>query len=411
MAEYIYGIDIGSSKICIAVGKIDKFGFLQIAGVTSAKTNGVKDGVIVDIEGVIEALIDCKNKIFKQLNLNMKGAYISISSNLCDIVWNKGVVAISSSNREISFSDKERVLKSARVIDLPIGKEIIGVIPEVYIIDGNNSVKEPIGMTGNRLEVDGKVIYTDSNFINNLFKCFDGAGVSIYGLVYQSVALSQVLIKPREKDLNVSIVDVGANTINISMIKGKTLMTNYSIKIGGEIITKDIAICLKKDMNQSENLKRAYSSKQEISRINEAETFEADYNYLGNIMEARIEEILLLILEKLKASGYYEELSLVILTGGGLSYFNNIDEFGKSILKLPVRLGYPEFIGASELVYSTAVGVVMDVNNNIDSSFTKNNFSDLEKSKNSNAIDINRDQKESKTSFANKIKEFFIDIF
>jgi len=411
MAEYIFGIDIGSSKICVAVGKVDKFGFLQIAGVANAKTNGVKDGVIVDIESVTESIKDCKNKIFKQLNINMKGAYISISSNLCDIVRNKGMVAISSGNREISFSDKEKVLKSSRVIDLPIGKEIIGVIPESYTIDGHNSVKDPIGMTGYRLEVDAKVIYTDSNFINNLFKCFDGAGVSIYGLVFQSVALSHVLIKQREKDLNVSIIDIGANTINISIMKDKNLMANYSVNMGGDIITKDIAICLKKDVNQSERLKMAYSSKEEISRITETETFEDEYNYLGNIMEARIEEILLLILEKLKASSFYEELSLIILTGGGLSYFNNIEAFGKSILKLPVRLGHPEFVGASELVFSTAVGVVMDVTNNIDSSFTKNNFSDIDKEKSSYVNDINKDQKETKTSIANKIKEFFIDIF
>jgi cell division protein FtsA len=406
MAEYIFGIDIGSSKISVAVGKIDKFGFLQISGVSSVKTNGVKDGIIVDIEEVTKSIINCKNKIFKEFNLNLKGAYVSISSNLCEIVWNKGVVAVSSSHREISPLDKEKVLKSARLIDLPLNKEIIGVIPESYIIDGHTPVKEPVGMTGTRLEVDGKVVYTDSNFINNLFKCFEAAGIQIYGLVYQSIALSQALIKQREKDTNLSLIDVGANNINISIIKGKTLMTNYSINIGGEIITKDISFCLKRDMIQSENLKKSYSSKEEVAKI-----ADVDYNYLGNIMEARIEEILELILEKLKGSGYYEELSLIILTGGGLSYFNNIKEFGESILKLPLRLGYPDFPGYSEPVFSTAIGVVMDVTNNIDFSFTKNNFSDIEEGKNESSTEDKKVYKESKISIVKKIKEFFIDIF
>lgn len=423
MDEYIVGIDIGSSKVRAAAGKVDRYGKIQIMGVASAKCNGVKKGIVVDIDNTSEAVKECIAALERMVDIKIKEAYISLPGGISELLWNKGVVAVSSEDREIRESDVKRVLKASKIVTIPSDKEIIGVIPEQYIIDGYDKIKDPIGMSGLRLEVDAQIILAQTTVVNNLFKSVIKAEVKVLGVVFQPLAISQAVLKDDEIQRGVAVIDVGAECTNIYVYEGGNLASIQTAALGGSIITNDISVCLKIPFSEAENLKKKHVSLgEDNANYNIKIEVNADYNnkikvdyyMLKQIVEARVEELLCIIDEKLKSNEYYEKVSGIVIVGGGLGLIKGIEDFSKNIIKKPIRIGTPGTVGASNPLYACTVGIVKDVSyavkgNKLSADIEKqqeNKYKDYTKSKDKKEI-----RNENKNGIVLKIKEFFTDFF
>ncbi len=430
MSEYIVGIDIGSSKVCAAAGKQDKLGILQIIGATWAKCNGVKKGIVVDIDNTSESVKECIRQLESMIDSEITEAYVSFPGVISELVMNKGIVAVSSEDREIQESDIKRVIKASKIITIPSDKEIIGVIPNQYIIDGYDKIKDPVGMSGLRLELDAQLVVAQSTVVNNLFKSLNNAGIKIKGVVFQPIAESEVVLKNEEIDRGVALLDIGADTSNISVFKDGNLVYNDHVALGGNAITNDIALCLKIPYSQAEFLKNKYGLRGRDSNNNTLVQVKADFNnaikvdldILKQIIEARVEELLLLIDKKLRKSGVYSDITGIVIVGGGISLFDGIEEYGKSILEKPFRIGTIPYSDPNNQFFISAAGVIQDVSNSVKQRSTieepavlkkKNEW--VKKIVNSDKEDYDDDYEDDykmgNNSLISKIKNFFTEFF
>lgn len=420
MDEYIVGLDIGSSSVCTAAGKLDKYGKVQIVGINYVPCTGIKKGVVIDIDETSESI---KNSIYQlQTMIDSKVAeiYLSIPAEICEIILNKGVVAVSSDDREIKKNDVNRVLSASRIITIPSNKEIIGVIPEEYIVDGYNKIKDPIGMSGVRLEVDAQIILSESTIISNLLKCIKKAELNVKGMVFQPMANALSTLKEEETETGVLLLDVGAETTNITVFKEGKITYLDKISIGGNIITNDISLCLKLPVSEAEKVKLKYGKinlqKEEDFKIKINASYdnaiEISYNILNEIISSRVEELLYLVKNKLIKNRQMESISNVVIVGGGIALLKGVNELGKRIIGKPTRIGTPEYIGTVSPLYSSAVGVVEDVLNTLE--INPIDEKDIEINRKREKYQREEEEvfyEEEKHGFMSKIKEFFIDFF
>jgi cell division protein FtsA len=417
MNEHIVGIDIGSSKICGAVGKISSNGKLQIIGITSVVCSGLNKSVVTDIESTAEAIRQCVTQLEHMTDTQIAEGYISLPGGICELVRNTAMIAISSEDREIKKYDVDRVIEAVKLISVPSDKEIIGVEPEQYIVDGYDNIKDPRGMSGARLEVEAQIVMAKSTIVSNLLKSMSRAGIKVNGIVLQPSAISEAVLRKEERDMGIALVDIGAETIDISIYKSGKLKYTSIIKLGGDNITNDISVCLKVPFNESEKLKLKYGSLvkgkgDDAEKIRVKDSYdnlmEIDNDLLIDIIEARVEELLHLIKTNLLSSGFYEKISGIVIVGGGVSLFRGISDLSKEILDKPVRIGSPEYVGAASPIYVTAVGIVKQAVNSLKVGNTSSEVSDDHSYENKWSKDQN---KEGKNGFASKIKGFFADFF
>lgn len=404
MNDFFVGLDIGSSRICGAVGRLDKYLRLQILAATSSKCEGVKKGVVIDIDSTAEAITSCIRQLERISDIPINSVYISIPTGICDLVLNRGVISISSDDREINDHDVRRALESAKVISIPSDKEIVGIIPYQYIVDGYDSVKEPVGMSGSRLEVEAQAVIAKTTVVDNLFKCVNKAGVNIDGMVLQAVACAGVVLTKEQLTRGVTVVNAGAEIIDISVFKDKKIIFSDIVPIGGNSITNDISFCFKVPFEEAEKIKLKYSSLIKESSDNSTKIdFETssvsnrNIALLKDIMTARAEELFGFVKEKLDKNNI--DVSDVVVVGGGLATFKGIGEVGTSILNKPVKVGIPQFIGAASPIYAVATGIIKDA---VKSVREKTDTLSNEKVKT---------KEEEKVGAISKIKKFFTDFF
>lgn len=411
MNEYLVGIDIGFSKVCAAAGRLDKYGHIQIIGITSVKSNGLKQSVVVDIDSVASSIKECIEQLKRMIDIDINNVYISLPGEVSELIYNKGIVAISSENREIKENDVNRALEASKLITLSSDKQIVGTIPLQYIVDGYENIKDPVGMNGFRLEVESQVILTNVTIINNLLKSVKKAGLNVAGIVLQPLAIWETVFDKEQVDLNSVIVDVGAENTVVSVFRRGVLLGSHLIPLGGNNISNDISLCLKIPYLEGEKLKLKYgnldeSENDEVKKIKVnsqyGDNIEIDYVILNKIIKARVEEILLLIKKKLTELDNYEEISEIVLVGGGISLFYGVEKLARELLEKPVRIGTPEFTGANNPLYATVVGMVQDVAYNLKDTKVMGN-DDYENDK----ANINKKE----NGFLSKIHEFFTDFF
>lgn len=418
MHEYIVGLDIGSSNVYGAVGKVDNRGEIRIIGITAVKCNGLKKSVVVDIDSTSQSIKECINNLERMVDISISDVYITLPAGISELVWNKGIVAVSSDDKEIRENDVLRVLDAARLISVPQDKEIIGVVPHQYIVDGYDHIIEPIGMSGTRLEVDAQIVLAQSTVVNNLRKSINRAGIHIAGEVLQQQAISQVVSTKEEIDMGVALIDIGAQTTDICIYKRGNLCYTSMVPLGGDNITNDISICLKIPFAEAEKLKikygdlsKEYDEENKKISVNAGynDSIEADLGYLQDIIEARTEEILYYVKDKLKESKYGNEVSGVVIVGGGLTLFKGANRYASKILGKSVKSGFPNYIGAASPIYVSAVGIIKDVASSLR---INKEFEKVEKEVSVNSkIKTDVSKKENGDSFVSKLKGFFAEFF
>jgi cell division protein FtsA len=375
----IAGLDIGSSAVRLVVGQrferaAEETGSeLNVLAAVEVPSSGMHKGTISSIEDVVSSVSACLERAERMVGVPIESVWVGISGLHIMSQLSKGVVAVSKADNEISEEDVARAVEASRAIATPLNYEVLHVLPRSFAIDGQGSIKDPVGMTGIRLEVDAQIILGSSSQIKNLTKAVYRTGLSIEDLVLSVLATAEATASQRQKELGVAVVNIGMSTTSLAVFEEGDILYTGILPIGSEHITNDIAIGLRTSIDIAEAVKVQYGDCQasEISKREEIDLLElgsSDHEivkkqYVSEIIEARVEEILHKVdqeLNKIKRSGLLP--AGVILTGGG-SKLPGLVLAVKKYLRLPAILGYPLHITSvsdkvNDLGFSTAVGLV-----------------------------------------------------
>lgn len=374
--DIICGLDIGSDNVRLAVGqKIEQDSErLHIIGAAETEAEGITKGVITSIEDSISSITACLEKAERMTGLPIDSAWVGISGSHITSQESKGVVAVAKANGEISADDVERAIEAARTVATPPNYEILHVIPKSFTVDGQSGIKDPIGMTGIRLEVDTQIIQGLTSQIKNLTKAVYRTGIEIEDVVLSILATSEAVLTNRQKELGVVVVNIGGSTTSLVVFEEGDVLQTVNLPIGSEHITSDIAIGLRISIDAAEKIKLEYGSAlpKEISKRDEIDVGELNGSesnfiskkYIAEIIEARVEEIFEKIDAELKKIDRDGKLPAgIVLTGAGAK-LNGLIDVAKRKLRLPASLGYP--LGITSAVekindpsFVTAVGLVL----------------------------------------------------
>ena len=370
----IVGIDVGTTKICTLVGELYEDGQLRIIGVGVAPSRGLHRGVVVNVNEATEAISASVQKAERISGYEITSAYVGVGGRHVSAVNSRGVVGISRSARGISQYDIDRALDAARAIAIPHNKEIIHTIPRGYVVDDQEGVQDPIGMQGIRLEVEVHIVTGASTSVSNLVKCVRAAGVEIDDLILQSLASGEAILKDSEREMGVVLADIGGGTTDIAIFIEGSIWHTLVLDIGGEHLTRDVAVGLRTPFNTAEELKIKYGHAIarslatdeliEVSSFGNGARQSVSRLQLAEVIEARAEEILMLILREVKRSGYDGLLAAGLVMCGGSAELAGFKDLGQQVLQLPVRVGKPHDLhGLTDVLespaYATAVGLLL----------------------------------------------------
>lgn len=374
--EIIAGLDVGSTAVRLAVGQLVVSGEkteLHIIGAAESASQGVHRGVVTSIEDVVSSISACLEKAERMTGMPVGRVWVGISGSHIISSASKGVVAVAKANGEITEEEIKRALEAARTVATPLNYEILHVIPKSYTVDGQVSIKDPIGMTGVRLEVDTQIIQGLSSQIKNLTRAVFRTGLEINDLVLSILANAEAVVTERQKELGVAVINFGGSTTSLVVFEEGNILDTSVLSLGSEHVSADLAIGLRTSIDVTERLKLEFGSavprdvgkKEEIDLYDlgapEHETISR--KFACEIIEARVEEIFEKVDEALKKMGRSGMLPAgVVLTGGGAK-LRDLVEFTKRKLRLPAALGYPLDITSvtdkiNDLAFTTAIGLV-----------------------------------------------------
>ncbi len=354
----IAGLDIGSNTIRLAVGKIDPKDGLQLIGIVNNSAKGIYKGVISNIDDAVLSISQCVEKAEQLAGTSIKEAIIGISGSYITSQYSKGVVAVAKTNGEIQEDDVERSIEAARMVSNIPNYEILHVLPRMFFVDNQTGIKDPIGMTGLRLEVETVIIQAISVHIKNLTKCIYRAGLKIKDLVFSPLATAENILTEKQKGLGVALVNIGSVTTSLIVLEDGNVMHVASLAIGSEHITCDIAIGLRVPVDIAERVKLEHgtclsknvSKKEQINLLElGGEDEKVNKKYICQIIEARIEEILQKIDMQLKKIDRSGTLPAGIVFVGGGAKLPGLIELAKKRLCLPVKLGAQDYMPTSQL--------------------------------------------------------------
>jgi len=369
----IVGIDVGSSKICTLVGEVPEEGGLRIVGVGLVPSRGLRRGAVVDVAEATEAIAASVEEAERTSGYRIERAYVSLSGEHISSLNSRGVVAVSRRDEGIALDDVYRVLDAASAIALPHNRQLLHVIPRHYVVDGQEGVRDPVGMHGFRMEVEAHVVTGSSTAIQNLIKCINGAGVEVDEVVLSSLAAADAVLGDNEREIGVVLVDIGGGTTDIAIFIDGTVWHTVTLGIGGEYITSDISIGLRLPPEVAEEVKIQYGHARAVQVGPEERFSAAPFGEgspqslprwkLAEIIEARAEEIWEMIGRQIKHSGYDGLLPAGVVLCGGVAMLPGMAELGREVLGLPVRVGAPRgLVGLVDRIsgpaYAVAAGLV-----------------------------------------------------
>ncbi len=364
--DIIVSLDIGTSKVRAIIGEINN-GAINIIGVGTAESEGIRKGAIVDIDKTVTSIRNAISHAERMVGIQISEVYVGIAGNHVSLQASHGVVAVSNEDREIGHDDIERVLQAAKVIALPPEREIIGIVPKQYLVDGLEGIHDPRGMIGVRLEVEATIITGAKTAIHNLVRCIERAELRLSGLLLMSLSAGQLALSKDEKMLGTCLVDIGAGATTISVFEQGNLIAISSLPIGGEFITNDISIGLRTQSEIAEKIKLKFgcaviedAGADQVFKVTKIGS-NADKEYsqvdLANIIEPRTTEIFQLIRQEVKKLGFTELPGGYVLTGGSV-IMPGVITIAQNELQSSVRIAVPDFIGVRDPSYTAGVGII-----------------------------------------------------
>ena len=377
--RYVVGLDVGTSKVAAIVGEARDDGSLDVIGVGLADSRGIRRGVVVNLEAAVESIKKALEEAELTAGIEIDAVHLGLSGAHMNGVNSRGVVAVAGKNREIMREDVRRALDAAKAVTLPAGREIIHVLPQDFVVDEQDGIGAPIGMTGSRLEVNVHIVNGATSSTQNLIACVNRAGVHVMESTLGQLAAAEAVLTRDEKELGVALVDIGGGTTDFAIFERGSLWHTGVVSVGGDHFTNDIAVGLRTPIPDAEKIKRRCGCAL-TTMVGEDETMEVasvggrkprlmPRRVLSEILQPRAEEIFHLLWDEIRNAGCDRSLnSGLVLTGGGAN-LEGMAEIAEQIFDLPVRRGSPA--GAGGLMdhvntpeCATAVGLVMYAHRN-----------------------------------------------
>jgi cell division protein FtsA len=368
----IVGLDIGTSKIAAIVAEMTPEGGFEVIGMGSSPSRGLKKGVVVNIESTVNAIQRALEEAELMADCKIRDVWTGIAGSHIRSFNSHGMVAIK--DREVAQSDVDRVVETAKAIPIPTDQQILHVLNQEFVIDGQEDVREPLGMSGVRLEVKVHIVTGAVSAAQNIMKCVRRCGLEVNDLILQPLASAMAVLSEDEKDLGVCLVDIGGGTSDIAVFTQGAIRHTAVIPIAGDQITNDIAMALRTPTKEAEEIKRRYGcalreladpqEMVEVPGVGERGSKKMSRQTLAEVIEPRVEELYSLVQAELRRSGFEELLSSGIVITGGSAAMQGMIELGEEVFHMPVRLGLPSYAGGlSEVIrnprYSTGVGLLM----------------------------------------------------
>lgn len=372
--DCVVGLDVGTTKICAIVAEIDSSGQIHIVGFGQSPSQGIRKGVVVDIDSAAQAIVTCVNQARETSGYEINRVIVGVTGEHIASLNSRGVVAITHPNREITESDVERVHDQSRVIVLPPDREIVHAIPRSYSVDGQSGVRFPVGMCGTRLEVETHVVTGAVTFLQNVVKCVQKAGLVIEATVLQPIATAEAVLLPDERNLGVVVADIGGGTTDIAIFAEGDIVYSSAVAVGGSHVTRDISIGLRTAAEEAERVKINHGAVI-LSDAGQEELFsvtslgsdspsDVERRRLVEIIEPRMHELFSLIKKEILKSGHYNLLPAGVVLSGGGSLLLGAADLCHSVTGMPTRIGAPNGVpGLPDQIkaplHSTAVGLVL----------------------------------------------------
>ncbi len=367
----VVGLDIGTTKICTVVGEISD-GQVNIIGLGTFPSKGLRKGVVVNIESTVQSIKKAVEEAELMADCHITSVYAGIAGGHIKGINSHGVIAIK--NKEITEKDKNRVIDAASAVAMPMDREIIHVIPQEYIVDDQDGIKDPVGMSGVRLEGRVHIVTGAITSAQNIIKCANRAGLNVDDIVLEQLGSSEAVLTPEEKELGAAIIDIGGGTTDLIIFSNGAIKHTAVFAIAGNHITNDISVGLRTPVEEAEKIKIRYGCAL-TSLVRKDETIEVpsvggrkprvlSRQTLAEIIEPRVEEILTLVRDELVKMGYGNLLASGVILTGGSAILEGVPELAEQIFNLPVRRGTPIGIGGlvdlvNSPIYATGVGLVL----------------------------------------------------
>src|SRR6187402_1351584 len=370
--KMIVGQDIGTSKVVAIVGAITPEGQLEIVGIGSHRSNGLKKGVVVNIESTVLSIQRAIEEAELMAGCQIHSVYAGIAGSHIRSLNSHGIVAIR--DREVFAQDLERVIDAAQAVAIPADQKILHILPQEFLIDEQDGVKEPLGMSGVRLEAKVHLVTCAVNAAQNIEKCIRRCGLEVEDIILEQLASSYSVLTDDEKELGVCVVDIGGGTTDIAIFKDGAIRHTGVIPIAGDQVTNDIAMALRTPTPNAEEIKIKYAcalakltSPDEtikVPSVGDRQPRDLSRQALAEVVEPRYDELFTLVQSELRRSGYEDLIAAGIVLTGGTAKMEGVVELAEEIFHMPVRLGAPQGVrGLSDIVnnpiYSTAVGLLI----------------------------------------------------
>ncbi len=368
----IVGLDIGTSKIVCIVAEVSEEGRLEVIGMGSHPSRGLRRGVVVNIESTVNAIQRALEEAELMADCKIREVYTGIAGSHIRSFNSHGMVAIK--DKEIGQLDVDRVVETARAVNIPMDQQILHTIPQEFVVDGQEDVRDPLGMSAIRLEVKVHIVTGAVSAAQNIIKCVRRCGLEVADLVLQPLASAMAVLTEDEKELGVCLVDIGGGTTDIAVFTGGAIRHTAVIAVAGDQVNNDIAVALRTPPKDAEDLKLRHGCALrqladaremiEVPGIGDRPPRTLSRQTLAEFIEPRMEELYSLVQSELRRSGFEELLSSGIVVTGGTAGMQGMVELGEEVFHMPVRLGYPRYQGGLAEVmhnprYATAIGLLM----------------------------------------------------
>ncbi len=368
----LVGLDVGTSKIVAIVGESQSDGTVEVIGLGSHPSNGLKRGVVVDMTSTEQAIQRAVEEAELMAGCEIHSVFAGISGNHIRSLNSDGTVAIK--DKEVSEGDVERVLEAARAVPVAADQKILHVLPQEYVIDNQDGIRQPIGMAGVRLEAHVHVVTAALSATQNISKCVARCGLSVDELIMQPLAASYAVLTEDEKNLGVCLVDIGAGTTDIAVFTHGAIRHTACIPIAGDQVTNDIAVALRTPTQHAEDIKIRYACALEqlarndesiqVPSVGDRTTRQLARQTLAQVVEARYRELFSLVQAELRRSGFENMVAAGLVMTGGASRIEGAEELAEEIFHMPVRLATPQYVtGLSDVVsnaiHATGVGLLL----------------------------------------------------
>ena len=373
MERVVSCIDVGTSKICTLIGEVDQAGEMRIVGVGIVPSRGIRKGVVVNVLEATHAILASIEKAERSAGYEIESAYVGLAGAHVASINSRGAVTINRGERGVQPADVDRALDAARAIPIAHNRQVLHAIPRSYTLDGDDGVRDPLGMQAYHLDVEAHIITGATTSIQNLVKCVQETGVGVSAMVLEPLASAEAVLTDVEREMGVVLVDIGGGTTDIAVFIEGTIWHTVVLPIGGEHITHDITVGLRTPLTTAEELKikcgNACSRAVQVQEMVEVSAFgdgghqNVSRQFLAQIVEARVEEIFEMIGQEIKRSGYDGLLPAGVVLCGGTADLAGIRDAARDMLNLPVRVGVPHDLrGLVDVLgrpaYATSVGLL-----------------------------------------------------